>query len=64
MTIKELIEKYGGVPEFRRMLEKKHRIYKVIPSPATLYFHLKTGKVKSLKLKDMYKDLGVTDLKG
>jgi len=62
MTIKQLIDSYGGVPAFRRMLEKRKKVYGYVPSRQTLYDHFKGRKPNKLPLLDLYKDLGVTEL--
>lgn len=59
MTIKELIDSYGGVPAFRRMLKEKRNIYSHIPTRTTLYEHYRGKKPNKLYLKDIYEDLGV-----
>ena len=59
MTIKELIDNYGGVTEFRRFLEKQQKMYSKIPTCATLYEHYKGKRVTNLNIKDIYKSLGV-----
>lgn len=63
MTIKQLIDKHGGIAEFYRMLEKKKKVFARIPSRYAIYNHYKGGNKKmDLCFKELYKHLGVTEL--
>ncbi len=61
MKIKELIDKHGGVPAFRRMLENRKKLYGYVPTKATLYEHYRGRKPLKLCILDLYEDLGVTE---
>jgi hypothetical protein len=62
MTIKELIDKHGGISEFYRVLQKKKKTYNRIPSRYQLYNHYRGGQKKmDICFKELYKYLGVTD---
>lgn len=63
MTIKQLIEQHGGVGGFHRMLKDRKKLYTEIdvPHKKTLYNHIKGVKYLTLKMRDLYKELGVTD---
>lgn len=64
MTIKQLMDSFGGVAEFRRKIKRQQKVLNAkIPSREAMYKHYNGNyKVAQFWVREFYKAFGVTEI--